>query len=358
MHVQRMSNKSVLRLCAAILMLVFCISASASFALGPRPSPKHAEWWGETWGEVQITPAITKPTNSVTVIAKVVGSAAGSPLWSCSQYSAWVAHGTNAITIGIPVDWKFTTGEGAADGSTRFMSETRDPGDPPPYGWEDRISDTCYCYTDYFGASGGCASGEVRPTLYGGGGGNNYQQEVLATRAYGEWTGISARFDGWVGVGWSDTAMSYLAVIDGTEEREDNDDDSLWDAWEFVYFGDLTTADATTDYDDDGVTDFTEYSRWDHNRLDAQGMQYDPTVMNNATGCAASVALGEHFRAHDLGILRKFRDEVLSTTPLGQEIIKLYYAWNPVIIKAMEEDDAFREEVKEVIELVLPLIRH
>jgi len=229
---------------------------------------------------------------------------------------------------------------------------------PPPYGWEDRISDTCYCYTDYFGAHGGCASGEVKPTLYGGGGGNNYQQEVLATRAYGEWTGISARFDGWAGVGWSDTAIGYLAVIDGTEEREDNDDDGMWDAWEFVCFGDLTTADDTTDYDDDGVTDFTEYSRWDHNRLDAQGMQYDPTVKNNATGCAASVVLGEHVRAHDLGILRKFRDEVLSTTPLGQEMIKLYYAWSPVIIKAMEEDDAFREEVKEVIELVLPLIRH
>ena len=36
----------------------------------------------------------------------------------------------------------------------------------------------------------------------------------------------------------------YLAVIDGTEEREDNDHDGMWDAWEVVYFGDLTTAEA------------------------------------------------------------------------------------------------------------------
>ena len=97
-------------------------------------------------------------------------------------------------------------GDGASDGSTRFMQEIRDAGEPPPYGWEDRISDTCYCDVAYLCAQGGCPSGEVVPQLYGGGGGNNYQQEVVGTQAHGEWTGISARFDGWVGVGWSDYA--------------------------------------------------------------------------------------------------------------------------------------------------------
>lgn len=55
--------------------------------------------------------------------------------------------------------------------------------------------------------------------------------------------------------------------------------------------------------------------------------------------------------------IRQFRDEVLSKTPAGQEIIKLYYVLNPAVIKAMGEDEAFKKEVKEMIEGVLPSIR-
>ena len=356
MSTQTLCYISVRWISVFILTLSFFISATASFALGPRPLEKNAEWWGETWGMLQIVPAITKPTNSVTVIAKVVGSAAGSPVWSCSQYSGWIAHGTNGIKIGIPVDWKFTAGEGASDGGTRFMSETRVAGDPPPYGWEGRISDTCYCYVNTWGANGGCPTKEVVPQLYGGGGGNNFQQEVLATQAHGEWTGISAQFEGWVGVGWSDTAFSYLAVIDGTEEREDTDDDGLWDAWEIVYFGDLTTADASTDYDGDGLTDLNEFNKWDKNRLDAKGVQYDPTFVNSASGCAATSALKEDSREKDLRILRKFRDEVLSKTPAGQKLIRLYYAWSPVIVEAMEADENFMKQVQKIFDGIMPLV--
>jgi len=43
--------------------------------------------------------------------------------------------------------------------------------------------------------------------------------------------------------------------------------------------------------------------------------------------------------------------------PVGQEIIKLYYQWSPVIVRAMEEDEEFKAEVKEMIDGVLPLIR-
>ncbi len=58
-----------------------------------------------------------------------------------------------------------------------------------------------------------------------------------------------------------------------------------------------------------------------------------------------------------LNTLRQFRDEVLSKTPEGQEIIKLYYEWSPVIVKAMEEDDGFKQEVKQMIDGVLELMR-
>ncbi len=54
--------------------------------------------------------------------------------------------------------------------------------------------------------------------------------------------------------------------------------------------------------------------------------------------------------------LRNFRDEVLSKTPEGQALIKLYYEWSPAIVNAMVEDKGFRKEVKEMIDGVLGLI--
>ncbi len=55
-------------------------------------------------------------------------------------------------------------------------------------------------------------------------------------------------------------------------------------------------------------------------------------------------------------LLRYFRDDVLSKTPEGQEVIRLYYAWSPAIVKTMEEDEEFREEVKEMIDEVFLLM--
>jgi hypothetical protein len=55
-------------------------------------------------------------------------------------------------------------------------------------------------------------------------------------------------------------------------------------------------------------------------------------------------------------LLRNFRDNVLSTAREGQELIKLYYQWGPVIVQAMEEDKEFEKEVKEIIDSVLPMI--
>jgi hypothetical protein len=54
--------------------------------------------------------------------------------------------------------------------------------------------------------------------------------------------------------------------------------------------------------------------------------------------------------------LRYFRDNILNQTLRGEELIKLYYQWSPAIVKAMEEDEAFKEEVKEMIDGILGLI--
>jgi len=55
--------------------------------------------------------------------------------------------------------------------------------------------------------------------------------------------------------------------------------------------------------------------------------------------------------------LKFIRDNVLNQTPAGQELIKLYYQWSPIIVEAMEEDEGFKEEMREVIEGILAMIR-
>jgi len=70
--------------------------------------------------------------------------------------------------------------------------------------------------------------------------------------------------------------------------------------------------------------------------------------------CPTESIYGEH--SEEVELLRYVRDNVLSQAPTGQEIISLYYQWSPMIVKAMEEDEGFKEEVKEMIDGVLELI--
>ena len=54
--------------------------------------------------------------------------------------------------------------------------------------------------------------------------------------------------------------------------------------------------------------------------------------------------------------LRHIRDNVLNMTQEGQEIIRLYYEWSPIIVKAMKDDEEFEENVKEMIDGVMMLM--
>jgi len=71
--------------------------------------------------------------------------------------------------------------------------------------------------------------------------------------------------------------------------------------------------------------------------------------------CMIEEIYGEH--SEDAELLRYFRNTVLSKTPEGQEIIRLYYEWSPIIVKAMEEDKEFKEQTKEMVDGILPLIK-
>ena len=55
-------------------------------------------------------------------------------------------------------------------------------------------------------------------------------------------------------------------------------------------------------------------------------------------------------------LLRNFRDNVLSETPEGRGLIKLYYQLSPVIVTLMEADEEFKTDAKEMIDEILPLI--
>ena len=48
---------------------------------------------------------------------------------------------------------------------------------------------------------------------------------------------------------------------------------------------------------------------------------------------------------------------MLSKTHERKELIKLYYYWSPLIVKVMEQDEVFKEEVKAMIDGMLQLIR-
>ena len=74
----------------------------------------------------------------------------------------------------------------------------------------------------------------------------------------------------------------------------DTDDDGLLDAWEVTHFGDLTTADGTTDYDRDGYSDLQEYLNGLGGETDPQGGRYDPTKFN-APGGTGYISVDEGF---------------------------------------------------------------
>jgi hypothetical protein len=60
--------------------------------------------------------------------------------------------------------------------------------------------------------------------------------------------------------------------------------------------------------------------------------------------------------SEEVEILRYFRDDTLSTTQEGQEMIRLYYQWSPALTRAIQNDEAFGKRVKEITDRVLLMI--
>ena len=81
-----------------------------------------------------------------------------------------------------------------------------------------------------------------------------------------------------------------LTLLRSQDLDPDTDGDNLPDAWEIVYFGNLTTANGTTDYDRDGYTDLQEYLNDEQGETDPLGAAYDPK-QGNAPGGTGYVSI-------------------------------------------------------------------
>ena len=70
--------------------------------------------------------------------------------------------------------------------------------------------------------------------------------------------------------------------------------------------------------------------------------------------CTSEFIYGNN--SEEVEVLKCIRDNVLSRTPEGRELVKLYYQWSPIIVKVMEKDEEFKEDVKEMLDGILLLI--
>ena len=71
--------------------------------------------------------------------------------------------------------------------------------------------------------------------------------------------------------------------------------------------------------------------------------------------CAAEAIYGEN--AEETELLRKYRDNVLSKTPEGQELIETYYKLSPTATMLLKHRPLLKNRAKTIIEGMLPGIR-
>lgn len=74
----------------------------------------------------------------------------------------------------------------------------------------------------------------------------------------------------------------------------DSDQDGIADHWEISFFGNLSTCNGNSDFDNDFYTDLVEYLNWKRNLVDPAGKVFNPKIVNSPNGPGYRVpALGE-----------------------------------------------------------------
>jgi hypothetical protein len=82
---------------------------------------------------------------------------------------------------------------------------------------------------------------------------------------------------------------------------------------------------------------------------------YCPLIFLACDICPLGRLFGE--KSEEAELMRHIRDNILNETPEGRAIIKLYYEWSPYLGEVLEKDEAFKQEVKEIIEGILLFFR-
>jgi len=70
--------------------------------------------------------------------------------------------------------------------------------------------------------------------------------------------------------------------------------------------------------------------------------------------CPVEMMYGQ--ASEEVRLLRSFRDKVLSKTPEGQKLIRLYYQLRPILAKEIKKDEGSAKEIKKIVDGVVPLI--
>jgi hypothetical protein len=80
-----------------------------------------------------------------------------------------------------------------------------------------------------------------------------------------------------------------------------------------------------------------------------------PTTTLFPPFCIIEQLYGE--QAEETDLLRYVRDNILTQTDEGRELVRLYYQWSRMLAETLQEDETFREEVKAFIDEIIFLIK-
>ena len=90
-----------------------------------------------------------------------------------------------------------------------------------------------------------------------------------------------------------------------------------------------------------------------HEYLEVYG---DPILIDlNPTRCLVESLYGED--SEKTQVLRKFRDDVLSKTTEGKELIQLYYRLSPLTVDLLKSEQELKQEVKHLLDEYMPIVK-
>lgn len=78
------------------------------------------------------------------------------------------------------------------------------------------------------------------------------------------------------------------------------------------------------------------------------------TTTSSFWPCPVEIIYGEE--SDEVLILRYLRDHGLQATPQGRELVQLYYAWSPFIVRMIEKDPELQYELRDTLDELLHII--